>query len=347
MPAVTLLIPGDLDARTGGYEYDRRIAEGLRARGWDVAVRGLDPSFPRPTPEALVQSDMTLSAIADGAAVLVDGLALGAMPDQIEKHAGRLRLVALVHHPLALETGLDAATAGRLRESERRALASVNRVVVTSHRTAAALADYDVPRDHIVVVEPGTDSAPLAAGSGGGPVSLLCVAALLPRKGHEVLFRALGRLRDKDWRLVCVGSTEREPEMTRRLRMAIEEQGIADRVELAGEADATQMRRFYDRTDVFVLPTLYEGFGMAVAEALARGVPVISTPTGAIGDLVGDQAGILVPAGDVDGWARALEQMFDPVVRARFGAGARARRRTLSTWEVAADLMAEALDVDG
>lgn len=339
----TLLVPGDLTTRTGGYEYDRRMLDGLRRQGWEVDVRTLDGGFPLPTGDDLARADAALAALGDGTLVLADGLALGAMPDQAAGHAARLRLIALVHHPLALETGLDPAVAARLRHSEQQALAVVRHVIVTSPQTARGLAAFAVPRDRVTVVEPGTDPAPLARGSGSSAVHMVCIASLSPRKGHAVLVRALARLRDRDWRLTCVGSTDREPEAVRALRQLVADDALSDRVVLAGEADAAEIGGYYDRSDLFVLPTFYEGYGMVVAEALARGLPVISTPTGAIAELVTPDCGILVAPGDVDGWAAALGRMFDAPTRAAFARGAAARRATLRTWADAAVEMAGVL----
>lgn len=334
--SLVFAIPGDLDTRTGGYEYDRRLREGLTQRGWAVDVCALDASFPLPAPAALTAADAALAGIPDGRLVLIDGLALGAMPDQAARHAGRLRLLALVHHPLALETGLDAGTAARLRDSERRALASSRHVVVTSPATVGILADFGVAADRVTVVEPGTDTAPAARGSGGGAIHLVCVASLSPRKGHAILLRALGDLRDHAWTLTCVGDDRRDPETARGLRQLIRDLGIADRVTLAGEADRAAVDACLDAADVFVLPTYYEGYGMAVAEALARGLPVISTPTGAIGTLVTPDLGRLVAPGDVQGWRAALGEMFDPAVRTQLTRGARAGRARLRGWDRAA-----------
>jgi glycosyltransferase involved in cell wall biosynthesis len=340
---LVFLIPGDLETRTGGYAYDRRIRDGLRGLGWNVDVQSLKGSFPQPPASALAHADAMLAAIPSGRRVLIDGLALGAMPVEAARHATRLRLMGLVHHPLALETGIDAGTAARLHDSERRALAAVRHVVVTSARTVSALAALDVPASRVTVVEPGTDAAPLAKGSQTGDVRLVCVASLSPRKGHAILFRALGRLRSHRWHLDCVGSADRNPETGAVLRQLLREEQLEDRVSLVGEADASDVGVYYDRSDVFVLPTLYEGYGMVVAEALARGLPVISTPTGAIADLVTSDVGMLVPPGDVDGWCDALQMIFDARVRARLATGARARRTRLRNWDAASAEMAEAL----
>ncbi len=240
-----------------------------------------------------------LSTIDDDAIVLADGLAFGAMPEEAEKEAARLRIVALVHHPLAAETGISAPAAAALEASERRALATARRVVVTSRGTAAALGRYGVGEDRIDVVEPGTDPAPLAPGSGGGVLHLLCVAALAPRKGHELLFQALASIPQRRWQLTCVGSLERHPGMAETLRTLARTLNLDAQIAFAGEATAVTLPAFYATADVFVLPTLYEGYGMAVAEALARGLPVVSTKTGAIAELVGGTAGIVVSPGDV------------------------------------------------
>jgi glycosyltransferase involved in cell wall biosynthesis len=319
------------------------MVAGLNERGWSVSVRGLDESFPFPTAAARADATRVLASIPEGATVLVDGLALGALPEEAEREAGRLRLMALVHHPLALETGIDSAAAAALETSERRALATVRRVVVTSRATAAALAGYGVGPDRIDVVEPGTDRAPLATGSRGGPVQFLCVAALIPRKGHDVLFHALESISSRRWRLTCVGSIERHPARAEQLRALARVKGLETFVEFAGEADASALPRHYDSADVFVLPTRYEGYGMAVAEALARGLPVVSTRTGAIAELVGDDAGLVVPPGDVVALSRALSRILDDsggsVVLEGLARGARRVRETLPSWEDAAARM--------
>lgn len=352
--ALYVVIPGDLETRTGGYGYDRRIIAGLRQRGWRVEVQRLDGSFPAPTPAARAHAVSVLAAIPDGSTVLVDGLALGALPDEAEREAPRLRIVALVHHPLAAETGVDPVLAAALEVSERRALAASRSVVVTSRATAARLADYGVSRDRITVVEPGTDPAPLARGSRPEPlapnaepfdVALLCVATLTPRKGYELLIRALAAVPHRHWTLTCAGSLGRDPLTVTNVRDLVRAEGMEGRVVFAGDLDAATLATHYDRADLFVLPTLYEGYGMVVAEALARGIPVVSTATGAIADLVGADAGVVVQPGDLAAFTDALSRVLgDAELRAQLGAGARRVRDRLPTWDAAAAAMAVALE---
>ncbi len=344
MTHVTVLVPGHLDTPTGGYIYDRRMVDGLSARGWTVDVRVLDDSFPFPTDPARRQATDVMAGLADNALVVVDGLAYGALPDEAAREASRLRLVALVHHPLANETGLAATTAARLVDSERRALALARRVIVTSRATALSLSAYGVPPDRIRVVEPGTDAAPLSRGSDGGTPELLTVASLTPRKGHDTLFRALAPLANLPWHLTCVGSIWRDPGLVHRLRNTLRALEIEDRVTLDGDVSPESVAAYYDKADVFVLPTRYEGYGMAVAEAIARGLPVISTPVGGIPDIVGDVAGLLLPPGRVGVLADALALVIaDGSVRQRLAEGARQMRVKLPGWDEQAGRMAEVL----
>ena len=349
MRPLVIVVPGRLETPTGGYVYDRQIAEGLARRGWPVEVRELDDSFPQPTRAALAHAARVFGALPDGAAVLVDGLALGAMPDVIAAAAARVRIVALVHLPLGADISLDRDTAARLVASERRALAAAALIVVTGRSTRAMLEPQGIGNDRIVVVEPGTARAPVARGSHDGPLQLLSVATLNPIKGHEILMAALADVADRDWHLTCVGSLTRHADTAARVGAAIRRLQLDDRVTLVGELEARALDTHYDRADVFVLATWQETYGMAVAEALARGLPVVSTTTGAIPDLVGADAGLLVPPGDTAAFARALARIIDDdQLRTRLSAGARVVRDRLPNWDQACDRMAAALErLDG
>ena len=344
-PPCRLLLPGDWHTPTGGYVYDRRIAAGLRELGWPVQVLALDASFPFPTAEALARAEAAVAALPDGTPVITDGLAFGAMPETAERHARRLRWVALVHHPLHLETGLAQAQRQALFASEARALAAARRVVVTSVATAGHLAALGVPPGRITVVEPGCDPAPLAAGSGEAGLNLLCVATLTPRKGHALLLDALAGLGDRAWTLHCVGSLSRDAATAAQVREAIGTLGLHGRVHLHGELDDAALARRYDEADAFVLASHFEGYGMVFAEALAHGLPVIGTRTGAAAQLVPPGAGVLVPPGDAAALRDALAALMDdPRRRAALAQGARAAREALPSWQAACARFAAVLD---
>jgi len=328
------LIPGNPDRRTGGTIYDRRIMAGLAAQGWPVVLHRLDATFPVPTDAALAEAGAVFNTLPDQALTIIDGLALGALPEVAARHRDRLRLIGLVHHPLALETGLNEVQRQQLYASERDALRQVRQVIVTSPSTARVLIDdYDVPPEYCVVVLPGTDPAPLATGSNRAELVLLCAASLTPRKGHAVLLRALAQLKDRAWRLQCAGSSALDPVTAAGLQALAEKLGLTDRIAWLGELESADLNAAYQQADIFVLPSFHEGYGMVLAEALARGLPIVSTTAGAIPDTVPAAAGLLVPPGDETALAEALARVIDePDWRERLAAGARAARQTLPDW---------------
>jgi glycosyltransferase involved in cell wall biosynthesis len=349
MRSVVFVVPGSIDTRTGGSIYDRRMTEGLRELGWSVEVRELEGAFPFPSPAALDQAAAVFAPLQDRAIVVVDGLALGAMPDIIEREASRLRIVALIHLPLAADLSNEGATSDRLKASEQRALGGVSLIIATGSATLPLLEKYGLSRDRVIVVEPGTDKAALARGSGGRFVELLCVATLNPGKGHAILLGALAQVPLANWHLTCAGNLTPHPEIADRLRGMALDLHLEGRVAIVGELDRAALADCYDRADLFVLATLQETYGMAVAEALACGLPVVSTTTGAIPDLVGEEAGLLVAPGDTKALTDALARVIDDAdLRARLAEGARRVRDRLPTWEQASAQMSAALaQLDG
>ena len=352
-----LVVPGRLDARTGGSIYDRRVVEGLRQRGWFVEVLELDESFPFPTDAALAHAGRAFAVIRAGTIAIVDSLALGAMPDLITREASRLRVVALVHLPLAAAVGLDLDMSVRFEGAERRALGAAALVVVTGSAALPLIALHGLAPDRVVVVEPGTESAPLAHGSGAGrgaagsdagrtrPLELLSVATVHRGKGHDMLLAALAAVPCQAWRLTCAGSLTSDPATANRVRAMVTNLGLGERVSLAGDLDGPALDACYDAADVFVLATRQETYGMAVAEALARGLPVVATMTGSIPDLVGDGAGLLVPVGDTPALVEALSRVLDDAdLRASLAEAAGRVRHRLPTWDETSEQMAAALD---
>ena len=343
--AAVFVVPGNIDSRTGGYIYDRRIVEGLRARDWSVDVQSLDETFPRPTAAAVAEAEAVFASIAAGTVVVVDSLAVGAIPEILEQHRSRLHIVALMHLPLAADIGIGNETAAQFAIAERRALGAASLVIVTGRATLPLISGYDVPPSRVVVVEPGTQPACLARGSGSPRVELLSVGTLNPGKGHEQLLCALAEVTSRQWHLTCAGSLTRHPPTVARIRAIIQERQLADHVSLVGDLDIDQLEEHYARADVFVLATLRETYGMAVAEALAHGLPVVSTSTGAIPALVGTEAGLLVAPGDVHALSDALSRVIDDGdLRGRLAAGARHVRASLPMWDQAVDSFASALE---
>jgi glycosyltransferase involved in cell wall biosynthesis len=342
--AIAFAVPGDLSTPTGGYTYDRRIVGELGALGWQVDVLDIGEGFPRPTAAVRAAARAQLMALPQGQPIVIDGLAYGVMADEAATLQPHHPIVALVHHPLALETGVSADEAEALRASERTALACARHVVATSAATARLLvADYGVPADRLTVVQPGTDRAAQVPRRPGEALTLLAVGAIVPRKGYDVLIEALAQLKDRHWQLAIVGDPTRSPDTATRLSEAIARHGLTDRIELIGPLTQAHLAELYSAADLFVLPSRFEGYGMAYTEAIAHGVPVVGTNVGAIPDTVPSGAGILVPPDDVDALATTLRRLIDDAPeRERLAAGARAA--SFPSWREQAALFASVLD---
>jgi glycosyltransferase involved in cell wall biosynthesis len=344
--AAAFAVPGDLATPTGGYAYDRRIIAELGALAWNVQVLDLGEGFPRPTAAARAAAQRCLAALSPERPIVIDGLAFGVLAAEAQVLAARHRLIALVHHPLALETGLSEAESAALRASERTALACARHVITTSPSTGELLvADYAVPPRRLSIVRPGTDRMALQPRTGGSVVELLAVGGVVPRKGYDVLVAALAKIPDLSWRLTIAGDRERSRETAERLDAEIARLGLAGRVTFVGAVATPRLMQLYAAADLFVLPSRFEGYGMAYAEAIAHGVPVVGTRAGAVPDTVSAGAGVLVPPDDVDALAAVLRRLIEgPDERERLAAGARAAAPTFPSWQESAALFARVLE---
>jgi glycosyltransferase involved in cell wall biosynthesis len=347
-PRLAFAVPGDLATPTGGYGYDRRIIEELRQLGWQVDVADIGDAFPFPSVAQRENALAILSTVPAGCPTIIDGLAFGALPE-----AGGLRcrnpLIALVHQPLALDSGLDAKQADDFRESERAALAAAARVVVTSEATARiVISDYGVPAQRISVVRPGNDPVSPARGSDDGVVRLLSIGSVVPGKGYDLLIEAVATLADMPWRLTIAGDRTRNSTASAQLDMDIEAYGLGDRVAVLGAVQPECINELFLASDVFVLASRFEGYGMALAEAISHGLPVVSTRAGAIPDTVPAGTGLLVPSDDAAALAQALRRLIgDPAERQRLATNARAAALQLPTWQDSARLFVSAIEMVG
>jgi len=321
----TFAIPGDVNTTSGGYAYDRAVLRELP----DLSHLSLPGAYPFPSEGDLRDAAQLLTA-ASGP-LLIDGLALGALPLDLIR-AVQAPIVALCHHPLSLETGLSIEDAKRLETSERAAFSVAKAVIVTSMTTARAVRDlYGIAEDDIYVAEPGLTPVPVAPRTGTPPV-ILTVASLTPRKGHDVLIAALDTIRDLEWRAIWAGPKP-DPAWFDHLLTLIADAGLGDRIEHVGPISDAALVGLRSQSNLFCLPSHYEGYGMAFAEAMLSGLPVVGCAGGAVTDVVPASAGLLTEPGDAGALARSLRSVLtDNILAERLASGGRSHALYLPGW---------------
>jgi glycosyltransferase involved in cell wall biosynthesis len=347
---VHFVVPDGVDdpARpSGGNTYDRRVSGGLSVLDWSVVEHGVPGAWPHPSESALATLTAVIGAIPDRAVVLIDGLIASAVPEVLLPHAERLRLVVLVHMPLGDHP--PSGQADDTRDRERAVLSAATAVVTTSDWTRRRLENlYGLNPEHLRVCRPGAESAPVAPGTTAGGV-LLCVAAVIPGKGHDVLVDALASVADLAWDCVCVGTLDRDVDFVAAIGRQVRRLGLDGRISFPGPRVGADLASMYATADLMILASREETYGMALTEALAHGLPVIASGVGGVPEAVGlDDTGrvpgILCPAEDPIAFARALRTwLSDPRLRSRLRRGASERRATLDGWHVTASTLADVL----
>lgn len=310
---------------SGGNVYDQRIRDDLRGRGRAVRMLMIADRQKRRLADALTH-------LPDGALVLIDGLVAAGEPGAVADNAGRLRLVILAH--MAYDSGGSA-----LRAAER--------VIATSYWTRAELIERDLAEPRaIVVAQPGTDPAPATEASETGG-RLLCVAAVAPHKGQDLLIRALAGLPDDEaWTCTIVGSLAVAPEFVAEVTSAVDAAGLSSRVTFTGALSRPALESEYERADLVIVPSRNESYGMVVTESFARGIPVVATAAGGLPEAVAEcGAGIIVPPDDAWALGVVLRQwLASPPRRRALKEEAVKSRSGLRSWNSTGAIISSTLD---
>jgi len=336
-------IPGDITLPTGGYAYSRKVLDLLPDLGVRVRHVQLPSTYPYPDHETVEATRRIFAKLNSTIPVLVDGLAYGAMPPLMVNGIAS-PIAALVHHPLAYETGVKPSDKRRFIAFETHALARAQKVIANSEATARLLQrEYDVPADKLAIATPGTHPAQRAQGS-GSPLQLLSVGALIPRKGYTVLIDALAQIPHKDWRLTIVGATTHHPVYAEAVRDAIAQAGFGEQIELTDALSDQDLNDQFLNADVFVMPSLFEGYGMVLSEAIARGLPIVCTKGGAMSETVPDDAALKVEPGDTAALAAAIDKLLsDSTLRRKLADASWNQAQKLPTWKHCTHVIADVL----
>ncbi len=339
----TFAVPGNINMRNGGMGYNRKVLALLPQFGVQVQHLQLPSNLPNGTPEELAQATRLMALVPPDQVLLVDSLGLSCL-DAPLRNTIHAPVVALVHHPLSAELGLSGAAAQGWDKAERAALDFAHAVVVSSPYTARQLVDdFAVSRDKITIAVPGTVAAARARGSSrDGQVQMLCVGSVIARKGYEFLFDALKDILHFDWHLTIAGSQSLDAAYARQLIQAVNGSTLAARVTLHDEMSAEQLELLYQNTDIFLMPSLFEGYGMALAEAMARGLPIVCTTGGAASQTVPDGAGLKVPPANSEALKLAIESLLhSPELRAQTADKSWQAGQKLPDWPASVKLIAQ------
>ena len=306
----------DPDRVSGGNVYDRRLADGLAARGWDIELVPVSTG------------DEVATALESGLSdvLLVDGLVAALRPSAVES-AETLgsHVVVLAHMVSEAFPNPD----GERVAQEREALGSADAVVATSTWTASELVSRGiVDRDRVTVALPGASDGPAALGD---PGSLLCVGVLSSHKGQDLLLEALSHLTDLDWSCTIAGSRTADPDFARRVSAAAS--AFGPRVRMPGVLRRDQLDRVYQGAGLLIVPSRTEAFGMVIVDARRRGLPVLAAETGGIPEAAAGGGALLVPSGDAVALAEQLRAwLTDVTLRERLRSELSAASLELPEW---------------
>jgi hypothetical protein len=343
---INFIIPGDISLPTGGYRYDREILQAWSNLDTPYNLISLEGDFPFPSEQDRAKAIRQIANMPDCDIAVVDGLAGGAMPEFMAQLSKQTSVIALIHHPLCLENGLSSEDQEILNAHEKEGLQFVKGIITTSIITAGTVSSlFGIPQEQIGTVLPGVDRGRPTKPRLSGQVNLLCIGSVIERKGHTYLIEALSSLTHYDWHLDCIGMLDETSKLFAKISKLIESHNLSSRITLHGAVSEETIDMAYQSADVFVLPSLYEGYGMAYAEAIVRGIPVIGTTAGAIPKTVPEDCGILVEPGRSDQLAAALEALIsNSDKRIRYHRAALAREPEFPHWGRSAEQFLELIE---
>lgn len=325
---IGLVIYGSLDTLSGGYLYDRIVVEGLRRLGHEVEVIGLPSgSYLRRLAYGF-SSDLLGRLLAGQFDILIqDELChptLFSVNQRLRRQGGPL-LVALVHHTLSDEPRHPWHNK-LLALAERRFLASVDGFIhnsATTSDTVASLVAHNRPQ---VIAYPAGDrfGSPLTAefinerADRPGPLQLLFLGNVIARKGLVPLLQGLAKIDRPIWRLSVVGALDFDPAYTAEARQLVRDLDLSESVHFLGPLDNDRLVETLSESHLFCMPYAYEGFGIAILEAMAFGLPAIGCLSGAAGETIRHgENGYLLALGDLAGLEPLLRQLHQDRDRLR------------------------------
>lgn len=353
-PIALFLSAGDIQRKTGGSLYNRKLAESLSERGFRLEVVTV-PDLPWSA--GLVAGVVILPLLLLRLArrkydvVIEDGWTL---PTTLLFNVacwmtGSPRLVIIVHQVRSQGMKLPARSIARM--VERVSLRAAQLIVTVSSFISGEVERLVGSNERIALAAPG--SAPLSDTTRDRDntkdirLALLFVGNCTRLKGLDHLIGAIGLLQDVPVTLDVVGDLSFEPRYYNKLVRQAKALGVSERVVFHGAMSHEELGRFYSRADVFTFPSLYEGYGIVLAEAMHAGLPIITTRTGAVDEILreGENA-LIVPAADSEALAGAVRLLAtNSEMRAAFGRRSRELAGSLPTWKQTCDSVCDRIEI--
>jgi glycosyltransferase involved in cell wall biosynthesis len=315
-----LVIYESLETLSGGYLYDRKLVEHLRQQGDQVEIvslpgrtylKHLGDNFSTFLLNKLEQLSMDI--------LIQDELNHPSLfwINQRLKGRRKICIISIVHHLLSDEPRPGWQNA-LYRSIERKYLDSVDGYVFNSHTTQQVVSNMVSGGRPGQVAYPGgdrlhprmTSEKIVARAFEPGPLRVIFLGNIIRRKGLHVLLRALPRLREGDWRLIVVGDLDLDKAYTRQVMRLVKRAGIQGNVRFLGPLQKTGLADQLQQSHLLVVPSHYEGFGIAYLEGMGFGLPAVATTAGAAREIITDGLnGFLVPPGDAEALAQRLGEL--------------------------------------
>jgi glycosyltransferase involved in cell wall biosynthesis len=333
MKDLHFIIPGDINTLAGGYVYDKMILEGLRRKGHIVSVHELDADFPFPSSDSLIRCKHVFKTIPAGDPILIDSLIFGSIPDILGDLHAKNPIVAIIHLPLSKNPNYSPSIQAQLARQEKVAFRYTDKVVAVSDFTKQLLAEYNVDPSIIKVINPGVSAVSQKTDFPGCPEKLLCVGSYLPGKGQILLVEALAKIKSLPWTLNMYGIKEFDRAYVQNILTKIKIEGLSDRIFMNSPVSNEELHNCYLNADLFILPTYFENFCMSLNDALAHGLPVITTNGSGIPYSVPGNMGLFVRHGNVPELSDAIRKLLtDPIIYKEIYTNASQYCKSAKTW---------------
>ncbi len=237
--------------------------------------------------------------IKSSSIVIIDSLILGTIPEILEKFTSKHIVAGMIHLPLSLNPSFSENEKKYFRERENSSFKHCTLLIVTSDFTKSELIKSGIYDEKIHVVTPGINTSINQRSYPDKPKNLLCVSRILSSKGQLDLINALANLQHFNWNLTLCGGYDEQDDYYKEIRNRILISGLEDRIDFTGELPGLEVEKYYQQTDLFILPSYFETYSMVLQEAMAFKLPLIAANAGAATQTAHSEVAKFYKPGDV------------------------------------------------